>query len=431
MAPVRSAIGHVRDPLYLNAYALMASNLMTSALGVVYWALAARFYAVETVGVASATISLIAFLSGLSQLNLRAALLRLVPEAGAAAPRLVATGGALGLIAFEAMSAFRLEPVASLDVGGLSVLSVVLLTAATIVWNVFNIQDGLLTGLRRTIWVPLENAAYGIAKLVVLIGIAGTGTAAAILTSWYVPVVAVVAVVTAVVAWRWLPEHARAVLDRQHAATTLIGQRRRLLRYVASDYIASLFALATSTLLPVLIANSLGAAHQDEVAYFYLAWIVAASLDLLPINPFASLTVEAASGRADLATETRRALLHSARILVPVMLGIAVFAPLLLQVFGATYAARGTDLLRLLALGVIPYMVVTICLAAARVQGRSRDLVAIQAALAVLALGGSALLVGPYGITGVGVAMLGARTIMAIILGWTRLWPLLRGRAAR
>ncbi len=362
-----------------------------------------------------------------------------MPEAGAAAPRLVATayvvtivvGGALGLIAFEAMSAFRLEPVASLDVGGLSVLSVVLLTAATIVWNVFNIQDGLLTGLRRTIWVPLENAAYGIAKLVVLIGIAGTGTAAAILTSWYVPVVAVVAVVTAVVAWRWLPEHARAVLDRQHAATTLIGQRRRLLRYVASDYIASLFALATSTLLPVLIANSLGAAHQDEVAYFYLAWIVAASLDLLPINLFASLTVEAASGRADLATETRRALLHSARILVPVMLGIAVFAPLLLQVFGATYAARGTDLLRLLALGVIPYMVVTICLAAARVQGRSRDLVAIQAALAVLALGGSALLVGPYGITGVGVAMLGARTIMAIILGWTRLWPLLRGRAAR
>ena len=54
---VRAAVDHVRTPLYLNAYAMIASNLLNSGLGLVYWGLAARLYSVESLGISAAVIS--------------------------------------------------------------------------------------------------------------------------------------------------------------------------------------------------------------------------------------------------------------------------------------------------------------------------------------------------------------------------------------
>ena len=54
---VRAAVDHVRTPLYLNAYAMIASNLLNSVLGLVYWGLAARLYSIESLGISSAVIS--------------------------------------------------------------------------------------------------------------------------------------------------------------------------------------------------------------------------------------------------------------------------------------------------------------------------------------------------------------------------------------
>lgn len=428
---VRSAAVHVRDPLYLNAYALMASNLLSSAIGFVYWALAARLYPIEYVGLGAAMISLVVFLSGIAQLNLRTALVRLVPEAGPVTPRLVrsaylvsATASFVaGATVFTVLAALGIEPVASLlGDRGASVPAVMLLSGAVVVWSLFNIQDGLLAGLRRTIWVPVENVLYSLGKIVLLVAFAAGLPVAGIALSWFMPVVVAVAIVTAVVALRWIPEHARTVPAERSSPTRLLGERGRLFRYVASDYGASLFTLAASALLPVLIAATRG---PVEGAYFYLAWIVSVTLDLLPANTSASLTVETASGQADLATETRRALIHMLRLVVPLAVLVAVLAPWLLQVFGPAYAAEGTDLLRLLALGVIPYIAVSTGLAVARIRGRSRELLAVQATLALLVLGGSAALVGPFGLAGVGVAVLGARLLVGAVLVVARLGPLL------
>lgn len=433
---VRTVVLHVRDPLYLNAYALMASNLLSSAIGLVYWALAARLYPIEYVGLGSATISLVIFLSGIAQLNLRTALVRLVPEAGRVMPRLVrsayiastAVSVVVGVAVFTIMGWLDIEPVASLaNAHGVSLPAVVLLSGAVVVWSIFNIQDGLLAGLRRTIWVPVENVLYGLGKMVLLVVMAAALPVVGIALSWFVPVVVAVAMVSVVVALRWIPEHVQAAGAERSSRTPLVDERGRLLRYVASDYGAALFALAASALLPVLIAATRGPA---EGAYFYLAWIVAVSLDLLPANTTASLTVETASGQADLATETRRAVIHMVRLVVPLALLIAVLAPWLLQVFGQAYAAQGTDLLRLLALGVIPYIAVSTGLAVARVRGRSRELLAVQATLSVLVLGGSVVLVGSFGLAGVGVAVLGARLIVGGVLALTRLRPLLTSPAA-
>src|SRR6266542_1396481 len=82
-------IAQARIPLYRNAYALTLSDAISNGLGIVYWIIAARFYAASDVGLNSAMLETMMFLSGISQLNLSGALIRFIPSAGSATNRLV------------------------------------------------------------------------------------------------------------------------------------------------------------------------------------------------------------------------------------------------------------------------------------------------------------------------------------------------------
>src|SRR5579871_1980393 len=81
-AKVNEFIAHFNIPLYRNGYALMISTGLTSALGLVYWAVAARVYNSDNVGLNSMAIAIMTFLSGLAQLNLQEAMIRFIPRAG-------------------------------------------------------------------------------------------------------------------------------------------------------------------------------------------------------------------------------------------------------------------------------------------------------------------------------------------------------------
>ena len=85
----RQLMAHLRTPLYRNGYALILSTGITSALGLLYWAVAAKFYLTENVGLNSAVISIMIFLSGISQVNLQETMIRYIPIAGKRTPRMV------------------------------------------------------------------------------------------------------------------------------------------------------------------------------------------------------------------------------------------------------------------------------------------------------------------------------------------------------
>src|SRR5438874_13639391 len=86
---VARLVAHMRVPLYRNAYALTFSSITTAGLGMVYWLLAARYYTTDVVGLNSAAIAALMFLTGVSGLYLDGALIRFIPRAGRATVRLV------------------------------------------------------------------------------------------------------------------------------------------------------------------------------------------------------------------------------------------------------------------------------------------------------------------------------------------------------
>jgi O-antigen/teichoic acid export membrane protein len=420
-----SAIGHVRTPVYRNAYSLMLSNGLTSALGLVYWTVAAREYPAQVMGASSAAISMVLFLSGAAQLNLRPALLRLLPESGPRASWLVrrAYGLAVVLSALTATLVFGGGAITGAPWDTIEALAspagILLLVAGTVCWSIFNLQDGVLTGLRRTGWVPVENGIYALVKIGVLVACIVVLPSTGIVVSWIVPIFFIVGVVTVVLVTRWIPAYMTANPDRRPAL-----DRRDLMAFVVADSTGALFALGASTLLPVLVVGAVG---PSTGAYFAITWTIITALTLVPINMAASMTVESVHAGTALGPQVRRLGGHLYRMLIPLVIAVVVLAEWGLSIFGAAYAEQATVALRIGAVALLPFAANILFLATARIRARSRAIIVVQIVIALMTLAGSAALLGPMGIAGVTLAWLIAQSLVALVVVPTQLWPLMRG----
>ena len=200
--------------------------------------------------------------------------------------------------------------------------------------------------------------------------------------------------------------------------------RRTVVRMAAGNYGGNLFALAGNLYLPVLVANL---ASASEAAYFYVPWLFSLSLQLVAINMMTSLTVEAALDMEALRRLARQALRHSLRLVTPLVAVTVVVAPWVLLIFGQDYADAGTPLLRWLAIGALPNVIVTLAISVARIEHQGSIVVAFPAAHAVAVIGLSALLLPSIGIVAVGIAWTGSQTVLALLMLATILRPVLFG----
>lgn len=409
---------HLESPLLRNGYALVLSSGITSVFGLAFWLVAARVYSPATVGVNSALISATMLVAVFAQLNLSSALNRFVPSAGSRAGRLIGASYAISaLVGLAAAAVFVLgAPVWSPALGFLrSDLPLALWFAvATALWCVFVLQDGTLTGLRHAGWVPVENTAYAVTKIAVLVALAGPLASYGLFLAWTLPLIPIVVVVNAGVFRRLLPRHGRRANGRP-------ASPGEISRFVAADYTVSLVSTGVGNLLPLLALGLAGAAAS---AYFYLPWTIAYSLYLVSRNMGMSLVAESAHDEAGLAEYSRQVAVQAARLLVPAVAIVVAVAPLLLGLFGAGYAREGATLLRLLAVAALPTVVTSLYTSILRVQRRMRRLVVTTAVLYGTVLPCSYLLLRSHGIVGIGMAWLGVHTVAAVLLVATELRPL-------
>lgn len=411
---------HLRTPLYRNAYAWMFSTGISSALGIVYWVLAARYYTTEVFGINFAVISAMIFLSGVAQLNLMNAMVRFIPRAGAATGRLIGYAYLITILLSALLSAVATFWVGDLMERALGVQMPMSFwfIVATVSWCIFALQDSVLTGLRDAIWVPIENSSYAVAKIILLVALAGQFPLWGIFISWVVPVVVALLPINWLIFRRLLPKHvASTSMDAQPI------QPRQIARYVAGNYVGSLFFLASARLLPVLVAGLAGASAG---AYFGSAWTIANALKLIITQMTMSLTVEGSRDYTELERHGLRFLRNLMLLFTPCVVALLIVAPYLLHLSGSNYAQEGTAVLRLLALSTLPSTVTMLYLSVARVHNQITDIIVVQAAFSIVVLILSYLLLPYLGIVGVGIAMLTSETLIAAWLLFTRLRPLLR-----
>jgi O-antigen/teichoic acid export membrane protein len=406
---------HLDDQLYRTGYYLILGTGITSLLGVAFWALAARSYSAQEVGQNAAAISAMTLVSGVCSLGLSAVLVRYLPIAGTAVRRLVVGSYALtaGLsLAFGALVAATSDlwsPTLDFLQQPDWLVGFTLATAAT---TIFTLQDSVFTGLRAARWIPLENSLYALAKLALLVALAALLPTAGPFVAWNAPLLPAILVVNWLIFRRLIPA------DRSVGSL----DRRKVVRMAAGNYGGNLFALVGNMYLPILVANQVGAA---EAAYFFIPWMICISLQLVALNVTTSLTVEAALDMPRLRRLCRQALIHSMRLVAPLAALTALVAPLALLVFGQAYADSGTSLLRLLAVGAIPNVIVALGIGVARIEHRGGFVVAVQGTQFALVLGLSALLLPSTGVVAVGWTWTGSQFLLALAMLATILRPLL------
>jgi O-antigen/teichoic acid export membrane protein len=354
------------------------------------------------------------FLAGLASLNLPNFLVRFLPGAGrrsgpmvAAAYALTALVAALAAIVFLAGIEAWAPRLAFLhESRGMQAWFVV----ATVGWCIFTIQDGALTALGRAVWVPAENAVFSIVKLVLVAALAASLPLYGVFVSWTASMVAVVVVVNAVMFGRLIRREPRTATP---AGATAGPRAEGFGRYWAADYTGALAWLASINLLPVVVTAAAGATAN---AYFALAWAVAFPLYAVAANIGTSLTLHGSTDRDAMPQLIRKAIRQGLWMLVPAVLVLIVVAPYALSLFGPEYREHGTTLLRLLAIGALPNMVLALAVAVARVERRLRGVVVALVAQAALSLGLVTPLIHSMGVVGAGVAWLGSQCIVAAAL---------------
>lgn len=407
------ARAHVAEPLTRGAYSLMANTVVTSVLGVFFWIVAARLYSASEVGRDSVLITSTMALAGICQLNVSNAVPRFLPQVRDPARVLAIAYLATTGVALVAATAFVF--VVPLFVEELGVLTDEPLVGAgfvisTAIWCVFVIQDGALAAMRRTPWVPVENAAYGALKLAALPLLLAAATGHGVFWSWVLPLILVVVPVNVFLFRVAIAAHQR---HRTTRTSPLRDGRRVLMGFLLRDYAATVFAYTCWTVLPILVLTLVG---SREAAYFSVAFIIVQALELMAAGAGISLVVESAFAEERLVEHTRSVL---RRLLPPVLLGsalVVVAAPWILAPFGDEYARGGTTLLRLLGAAVAFRCVIAIFQFVERSRRRGSMLLAVNAVAFVLILGAAAGLAPPFELTGVGVAWLVANGVVAMAI---------------
>ncbi len=401
-------IAHLRTPLYRNGYALMISTVITSALGLLYWTIAARVYQTDDVGLNSMAISTMIFLAGVAQINLQEAMIRFIPRAGTHTRR-------MAFYAYGIVIALSLI-VAVIFCLGISIWSPALsflitspsailwFALAMVLWGIFVLEDSILMGLRQALYIPVENTVFSVLKIAVLLLVVSMLPHTGIFISWTFSVVLVIIPINWLIFRRLIPQHVKAA----HGIVAPVSLRE-MAKYVGANYLAALLSSVASAALPIMITQIAGATAN---AYFYLAWIIASSLQVVAANMSTSLTVEATVASERQEEIRRRALIGIARILIPLVALVVVGAPLILRIIGQDYGEQGTLLLRLLALSAIPNLFNMVYVGMARARNQIGSIIGVYGANALIVLGLSFAFLPMLGITGIGLAWVISQTFI-------------------
>ncbi|WP_406167067.1 lipopolysaccharide biosynthesis protein [Streptomyces sp. NBC_00996] len=398
------------NQLFRNAYALMLNTGISAVLGLGYWLVAARYYSESAVGQGSAAIAAMKLLAGLTAVTLTGALARFIPVAGRATGRLILRtyAGSSVVVALAAV-VFLLTlnlwgPSYRFLHGPLNGLGFIL---AVVTWSLLTLQDGVLTGLRSALWVPVGNTVFSAAKLLLLVGLAAAIPTTGVFVSWVAAITLSVVPLGLLVFRRLVPRHIKATEERAKPPSF-----REIGRFLAGDYTGSLFSLAVVYLVPVIVASQVS---STDNAYFYITTTIGGTVNLLAINMGASLTVEGSHDPARLAANTRAALKRMARIMLPVCGLLFLGAPFILHVFGEGYAHAATPLLRWFAVGAVLRVVMETYFAVLRAQSRTSGLAYLQGLLCVMVLSLTVILLPRMGLTGAGVAEISSLAVIVAI----------------
>jgi O-antigen/teichoic acid export membrane protein len=421
------------DSLVRNSLYLMASTVVTGALGYVFWTLAAHVFTSQQVGIGSAIISLCSTAALLTYLGSSAILIERLPASEYTSKWTIIlvrvcliTAAVTAVVTAAAVPVLLTSQRYHLFFSAVPPILVVIVGAA--VWTLVNLLGAAFIAARRAGRFLLIQTAVSASKLLLVLPLAAAGLGAmGLVEAWVASAVLGVAIGVSWLIPRMGLGRRPGFRPRRRVAVTRDFRLRQYqpprhrrplaspnggsVRHLLGQHLTSAGGALTPLVLPVLVVLRLGVTLN---AYFYITWMMGAAFFM--VSPAVAQVVFAEGVRegSNLRSVVVKALRVIGVLLAPAMVVMVVGGKFILGLFGASYAAAGYGLLILLAISALPDAVSNVAVAVLRVTQRLRYSAALNLGILMMTLVGAWVLMPPLGIAGVGVAWLGAQTIGAI-----------------
>ena len=386
---------------------LVAGKVVSLGVGFLFWLLAARAADVQEVGLAAGAISLmmlgtqLAVAGGGSAFILNRAryaddLHRLLDTA-LTVVIVASAGAAVVALAVVGLALEELKPVAT------DPLFAVLFVLMTVLGTVGVLLDHVSVALQRGEQVLVRNAAAGLltAAPLLLAPLIGWRPAAQVLFGLWVLGGVASCVIAAVQLPSGLLEGYR-YRPRLHRRLVAV-----LLRTGLPNHALTLVERAPNLLLPVVVTEVLS---PQLNAYWYIAWMMAWAVLVVPVSIGITLLAQVSSGSSALRADVLRAGRTGLALGVPTALAVALLGGLVLSLLGGEFREQGTGPLRVLLLALLPVLVLQLYYSVCRSSGRLPEALITGGLLAVAALAGTAAVAPGYGLLGMAWAWLAVQS---------------------
>ncbi|MGH1493822.1 MAG: lipopolysaccharide biosynthesis protein [Acidimicrobiales bacterium] len=401
-------------PVVKAGLSLMTGTVLTSALGLVFWILAARLYDTSQFGLNTTAIYTMTMLADVACLGLRMGVVRYLPRAGKRTVKTIIWSYGLVFLASAATAAVFLAGLNWWAPRLLELRSSLLLFAFFVVstsfWALFMLQDGVLVGLRKAPWVPAENTLFGILKIVLLFPLASLSPTLGIFWAWTLPVFPIVFGISAMIA-KLAPKHATKTSTVASGEPEAELKLREIMSFSLADWVSSVARLAALGVIPLMVLATL---DDTATAYFQAAWLIGFTVFALSLNVAYALLAENSYERDKARRNSMQAVALGLALTVPIVVVGGLGAPWLLQIYGADFAANSTWTLRLLLLAALPNVIYQIYVGRLRSESKMAAVVASETVLSITVVGLAWVLLPRFGIEGVGLAWLAGLLLMAV-----------------
>jgi O-antigen/teichoic acid export membrane protein len=419
--PVRTVLSvkGLIDTLVENSLYGIGITGVTSALGFVFWVVAARSYSAHAVGLATALISAMTLVAMLSNLGGGAGLIQRIPQRRSSHDWSLTINtslllcGALALVA-SALTILVLPLISTeLSVVRESWAYGLTLTCGIVLWTLSINVDFLFVAERKVKYGFVRNTAFSVLKLsLVLLPVLLWGASPLALFGTWVVSSGVALVISLQLVRRKLAYRWTAVM------AGMWGEVREMISSLVGHHVINLGGSLPMYLLPLIVTARLGVV---ENAWAYVGWMVGGFALVVSPTVSASLFAEGSHDPTSFRPKAVRSFKLITALFVPVTAVVVVLGRPILGVFGAEYAAHSYGLVVLLAVSAIPDAVTNVYVAAMRVYGRLREAAVLNMSMASAALALAWWLVLPLGVAGIACAWLIAQTAGALYAS-VRLW---------
>lgn len=329
--------------IYRNSSYLLSSWILLSAFGLIFWTVCAHLYTDAQVGLATALLAALNLIASLSLMGFELSIIRVLPEHPEKSKLFnvcLSTASSFGiffsLIFMLILPRFHSE----LDVVNTNAAARLLFILFVLISVADYMFSNTFIAYRESRFTMNKNLIFSLGKLALPFLLIAFG-AYGILSAWMFSLGAAVI-------------YSMAVLTRRfnHSLMPRLGiaPLKGMIKYSFGNYIASFAEGLPVIVLPILIIDVYGA---EKSAYYYIAMMFATFLFTISTSATQSLLAEASHGGVRLTEAIMKVLRFLGLLLTPCIILLILLSPYILRIFGSTYSAEASGLLRILALASV------------------------------------------------------------------------------